>query len=333
MVLAFLLVLGCFNRITFPAYVLVPGLQLFPHFARKPLSLISTLLFGILFTFIAIVFDTSFYRPNFTTYLEVIHNPVITPLNNFLYNYSPENLSAHGLHPFYQHAINNLPLLLGPAIILLLVFWRRSFRLYSAISAVLVLSLFPHQEARFLIPAVPLILSSVRLPADTPRFGRAWVVSWVLFNAIMGAVMGTFHQGGVVPMQMHVARATDVSQVTWWRTYPPPTWLLGGRIDDVKTSILMGAPKETVVAELINSVSCGKKGTGVVLVAPASATVLDEYSVPEEVKSGLVLRERFRISRHIGLDDLDFAEDGIWGTLKRVWGRRGLVMWDVEKIC
>jgi GPI mannosyltransferase 4 len=41
MVLSFLLVLGCFNRTTFPAYLLVPGLQLLPHFRRKYVTLPS----------------------------------------------------------------------------------------------------------------------------------------------------------------------------------------------------------------------------------------------------------------------------------------------------
>jgi hypothetical protein len=34
-VLAFIAVVGVFNRITFPAFLLVPGLQLLPHFWRK----------------------------------------------------------------------------------------------------------------------------------------------------------------------------------------------------------------------------------------------------------------------------------------------------------
>jgi GPI mannosyltransferase 4 len=34
-ILGFLLVLGTFNRITFPAYILIPGLQLLPHFQHK----------------------------------------------------------------------------------------------------------------------------------------------------------------------------------------------------------------------------------------------------------------------------------------------------------
>jgi phosphatidylinositol glycan class Z len=34
-VLAFIAVAGVFNRITFPAFLLIPGLQLLPHFWRK----------------------------------------------------------------------------------------------------------------------------------------------------------------------------------------------------------------------------------------------------------------------------------------------------------
>lgn len=34
-VLSFISVAGVFNRITFPAFLLVPGLQLLPHFWKK----------------------------------------------------------------------------------------------------------------------------------------------------------------------------------------------------------------------------------------------------------------------------------------------------------
>lgn len=35
MVLSFVVVVGTFNRITFPAFLLIPGLRLFPHFVRQ----------------------------------------------------------------------------------------------------------------------------------------------------------------------------------------------------------------------------------------------------------------------------------------------------------
>lgn len=326
--LSFLVVLGVFNRITFPAYLLVPGLQLFPHFRRKPLSLLALVFFIPIFSFMAITFDTSFYNPSVTTYLDVIRAPVITPLNNFLYNFQPQNLAEHGLHPFYQHALINLPQLLGPAYLLVFLFPRRSFRLYSALSAVLVLSLFPHQEARFLIPAVPLILSSVRLPT---KFLRLWIGVWAFFNLFMGGLMGAFHQGGVVPMQLHIAGTGDINHVYWWKTYSPPIWLLNGRIEDIKTTDFMGEDVEKVISEISKGLKCNKPSHRTVLVAPAAAKGLNKFINSD--KKGLALTERWRFRRHVSLDDMDFADDGVWGTLSRVVGKRGLVLWDIEKKC
>jgi phosphatidylinositol glycan class Z len=163
------------------------------------------------------------------------------------------------------------------------------------------------------------------------------MASWVLFNLVMGALMGTFHQGGVVPAQMYIAQADNVRHAVWWKTYSPPIWLLDGKIGDVETTDFMGAPLETVFKELMTSVPCSKKeNSDVILIAPASATALDIYvanSTEDVARKGVVLKERARFNKHISLDDLDFAEDGVWPTLQRVFGRRGLVIWDVERRC
>jgi phosphatidylinositol glycan class Z len=330
-VLAFLCVLGVFNRITFPAYLLVPGLRLFPHFTRNPLSFIYLGLFGSMFAFLAVTIDTSYYRPSTTTFLEVIRDPIITPLNNLLYNYAPENLAKHGLHPFYQHFVANLPQLLGPAFILFVFYFRRSFRLYSALSAVIVLSLFPHQEARFLIPAVPLILSSIKLPSKRGGLLKIWVASWVIFNLAMGILMGTYHQGGVVPMQMHIAQEDNINHAFWWKTYSPPIWLLDGKISDITTTDFMGAPIDHVLNSIDKVVKCNKKNQGIVLVAPAAMTALDLLHA-EKVTKGIALTQRWKYNSHISLDDLDF-DDGVFPALQRLFGRTGLVLWDVQKIC
>lgn len=75
-----------------------------------------------------------------------------------------------------------------------------------------------------------------------------------------------------------------------------------------------------------------KEKNGTYLVAPASATWLDPY-LPNKGLDGLRFREVWRHSKHLNLDDLDFADDGIWNTLARVIGRRGLVAWRVTKSC
>ena len=111
--------------------------------------------------------------------------------------------------------------------------------LVSAISGVAFLSIFPHQEARFLLPAVPLILSSIRIP--TPRIRKSWIITWVVFNVAFGILMGVYHQGGIVPVQMNIAKTNEtVSHAFWWKTYSPPTWLLNGKNEELQTVDLMG---------------------------------------------------------------------------------------------
>jgi phosphatidylinositol glycan class Z len=79
------------------------------------------------------------------------------------------------------------------------------------------------------------------------------------------------------------------------------------------------------------------------LVAPKSATFLDQYianSTTDRIKDGnssnrqfLRLHELWSYTRHLGLDDMDFGDDGVWATLKRVVGRRGLGVWLVSRRC
>lgn len=151
--------------------------------------------------------------------------------------------------------------------------------------------------------------------------------------------MGTYHQGGVVPMQIHIAEQEGVRQVFWWKSYSPPIWLLDGKADIIETTDLMGMQKEAMVQELLASVNCQVKDrTGVYLVAPYSATYLDRFirsknSTAEPRYRDIYLEERWRYSRHLNLDDLDFGDDGIANTLGRVVGRRGLVLWEVRIRC
>jgi phosphatidylinositol glycan class Z len=294
------------------------------------------LIFGGLFTtFIAVYLDTQFYSQQSVTWSHLFTNPTITPLNNLMYNLSSTNLAQHGLHPWYQHAFVNLPQLIGPASILLFVQPYLSLRLYSALSGVVVLSLFQHQEARFLLPTIPLILSSVQLP-QTPRFLKAWTAVWVLFNVSLGILMGVYHQGGVVPMQEFFSQRADAAHVIWWKTYSPPIWLLQGKYEGLNTYDVMGMKGDLMLEKLRQLAPChepsleNQKGT--YLVAPTSATFLDPY-ISGSDNSTLHFEEIWKYSRHLNLDDLDFGDDGVWQTLERVVGRRGLSTWKVTKDC
>lgn len=153
--------------------------------------------FGIFFFGIAVLVDTAFYRPSATLW-DALHSPIITPINNLLYNSDSSNLALHGLHPHYQHFLVNLPQLLGPAYAMMAISlwglpviptWLKNARAVSALSATVILSIFPHQEPRFLIPCVPLLLSCFRVSKS-----RLFLAVWMIFNAALGFLMGIYHQ-------------------------------------------------------------------------------------------------------------------------------------------
>lgn len=297
---------------------------------------------GLFTVLIAISLDTAFYTPRSITWSDLYRNPVITPLNNLQYNLSPSNLAEHGLHPWYQHLLINLPLLIGPAVALLFAKPHLSLRLYSAISGVLVLSIFQHQEARFLLPTVPLLLSSLKLPKKS-TYRKIWIAAWVGFNVVLGLLMGVYHQGGIVPAQVFLSKQPDATQAIWWKTYMPPIWLLNGKNEVLKTRDVAGMEGPLLFEELTQIATCDtpadrrnleylKEPNGTYLIAPLSSTWLDPY-LDNKGLEGLRFREVWRHNKHLNLDDLDWAEDGFWPTLQRVVGRRGLAAWRVTKSC
>ena len=152
--------------------------------------------------------------------------------------------------------------------------------------------------------------------------------------------MGIYHQGGVIPAQIWLGQQNEslgISEVLWWRTYSPPVWLLGG--NNITTTDLMGMPFEEMMKRIDAGVGgCGEQAQALGLVAPASSTELDTWTLGKgelraRKKRSLRFEELWRYRRHLNLDDLDIGEEGVGGTLKRVVGRRGLVVWSVRRTC
>ena len=328
--LAFLGVVGVFNRITFPAYLLIPLTQLLHGVYLQPLRIPIMIAAGLVTMAVAITMDTEFYSGYRPHVRDLFNTAVFTPLNNLMYNADAANLAKHGLHPFWQHFVANLPQLIGPAFPLVLISSRRCMLFWSAIVGTVALSFFPHQEPRFLLPAVPLLLASVKIP----QFGkRYWIAVWVLFNVLAGVLFGLYHQGGVVPAQNWIAQQHDVGQTLWWKTYSPPRWLLNGKSEHMNTTDLMGMKVEQMFEQLKQSAQCEDARDRTLLVAPNSATSLDSYTWPSNTNHNLIFLRLWQYRHHIGLDDLDFGDDGVLPTLQRVVGRRGLVVWQVSKKC
>lgn len=281
---------------------------------------------------LAIAVDTEWYTGESVHFRHLASRAVITPYNNLVYNMDSSNLAKHGLHPYYQHYVANLPQLLGPAILLLFLTPRRNVAFYSAICGITVLSCFKHQEARFLLPAVPLLLSSVKIPH---KIAKPWIHSWIAFNVILGVLLGVYHQGGIVPAQLWVGTQKDVTQAFWWKTYSPPTYPLGQDGARVKTRDLMGMKGDLMIETLIAEIDCGASSS-TILLAPLSATFLDRFAAKNAHTSetpSIVLKEVWRYRQHLNMDDMEFGDDGIIPTLSRVVGRRGIGAWKVHKTC
>lgn len=166
---------------------------------------------------------------------------------------------------------------------------------------------------------------------------------WIIFNLFLGVLMGIYHQGGVIPGQVFLSQQPDATHAIWWKTYTPPIWLLNGKNEVLETMDVMGIKGELLLEQLSQVATCDtpadrrsqeylKEKNGTYLLAPASATWLDPY-LPNKGLEGLRFREVWRYRRHLNLDDLDFGDDGVWNTLARVIGRRGLVAWRVTKSC
>ena len=148
---------------------------------------------------------------------------------------------------------------------------------------------------------------------------------------MLGILMGIYHQGGVIPAQIWLGEqeSLGLTEVLWWRTYSPPVWLLGG--NNLTTTDLMGMDFEKLNEVMDAKVTdCGDFALG--LVAPASSMELDTWK-DGNGDERFVLEELWRHTRHLNLDDLDVGGEGILGTLKRVVGRRGLVIWRVIRKC
>ena len=173
----------------------------------------------------------------------------VTPWNFIRYNMNSTNLAEHGTHSRFTHFFVNQPLLFGPLtlfivfdIIVFAVYKGKSpFRRTSVVSEedtkfwvatysvpLALLSLFPHQEARFLIPLLlPLVVLYGHLIFGKSSV-RAFRISWIALNICAFIFFGFLHQRAVVPSIAYL-RHKSLSQtvrypttVVFSNTYMPP---------------------------------------------------------------------------------------------------------------
>lgn len=326
--------LGIFNRITFPAFLLFPSWYLVKYLWKNKSSVIF-LVSGFVSTSMAyIVIDTIGYTGSET----ILSDPfsyktyVITPLNNLIYNSNYLNLAHHGIHPLYTHLFINIPQILGlSGIILVLYKLKNQYYLtvpfLSAASGIVVLSCFPHQELRFLIPIVPLLCCCFDMSKFTSQFSKktTWInvllYEWYAFNILMSILMGIFHQGGVVPAldHLHTSSTTNTFQV-WWRTYSPPTWILGDKDSSTQVITLndenfdagyiLDATKSTYIFDTMGSDHEKVEKLLEELLSINNQTILITPTASFNVKfdnSTTPYKQLWHYNYHIDMDHLDFS--------------------------
>ncbi|OWZ12088.1 GPI mannosyltransferase 4 [Phytophthora megakarya] len=337
-----LLAVGFFTRFTFPVFFFPLGVELVrqqdsllvvgarkketantPSVVRRLAATAGVVLQGVsaflTWAILFVVVDTRYFRPevfegelNGALLKKIARNAVIAPLNNLLYNMQYDNLELHGVHPRFTHLTVNMPMLFGPIFLVFLVrFLRypdRSFFGSACVFFPLVcLSLAPHQEPRFMLPAI------VPLHLFTALSGRMGVVRfltkhklgkllWVIFNVALALFFGVLHQGGILPMLLSLSTASNsVGNPSTWlslcnfegadnlalgavplifaRTYMPPRFLLTGITTEPAFQVIdLAGNTAKDVLELLSAAKAeqfsGKKSEAL-LVLPASVEVSD----------------------------------------------------------
>ncbi|KAK9876070.1 hypothetical protein WA026_011179 [Henosepilachna vigintioctopunctata] len=216
------------------------------HFHMRIIALIFCALPSLLFIILIDSFCYGYISWGEIGMLDVsINSFVFTPLNFIKYNSNMNNLEKHGLHPRHLHLLVNMPLLFnilalfhlynlsqyihrliqGKLNLLPSVRSIRGLMMLSTVTPLALLSIFPHQEPRFLIPLLlPMVYlyGTNILPEEekevmkaNPNSFRAANVkgtfkylyaAWLVINLTIVLFYGHLHQGGVIPALSHLSK-------------------------------------------------------------------------------------------------------------------------------
>ncbi|ESO07899.1 hypothetical protein HELRODRAFT_169602 [Helobdella robusta] len=270
-----ILTVGVFNRPTFLVFAFIPFIGfLIRNSNLKFLQFLKTIIFTAIFSFLFFVchvlIDSLYYktlisaspRGMFNTltdkgvYYFIKSNLTVTVLNFIKYNTDSDNLATHGIHSRFTHLVVNFPLLFTGLTYFSVydsflrtkksttVFWweSRKFEFHIAFFSWLVplflLSLFPHQEPRFLLPLiVPLV---ILYASQFYHVKTMFFFMWVLPNLLLILFYGFVHQAGVVQSILssqrdvvHPSLNSGKTVITvFWHSYMPPRHLFFGPIDE-----------------------------------------------------------------------------------------------------
>ncbi len=282
-------VVGVWIRVTTLAFLAPSALYYLARLLKaRQFPLLLYTLAAIALTAAALVLvDTRFYAGGGTAQRNSTAITV-TPWNLFLYNSNTENLAVHGLHPRITHAAVNVPMLLTAAAPALYhkIFStarhvvRREMSLFhldallssTVLLAIAALSLFPHQEPRFLLP---LLVPSLALLSTSGAFSsRRMRYAWTAMNAALLVFWGGVHQAALIPVLHSLSSDASGCSIVVAGTYSAPASAVArcvsmGNCSSVPVASLEGSSVSDIDAFLSASVRRGC----VFLAAPAAHPV------------------------------------------------------------
>ncbi|NXN24090.1 PIGZ mannosyltransferase, partial [Nycticryphes semicollaris] len=270
---------------------------------------------------------------------------IVTPFNFLSYNLNPHNLALHGSHPRVTHFTVNGIMLFGILHILAVtagfkmlkkyiyqLIWVKLY--YRGSPGLLVhsegnptlllfyfvplafLSLFSHQEPRFLIP---LILPLVLFSTSQDRAGK-WKHLIITFNVLGALLFGCLHQGGLIPSLFHLEQLVHSPEpsnhsrhytLLFAHTYMPPRSLLNIKKRDAHIEVIdmAGSGEETLchaVGQQANNFTCNDCHVFVIIPGTVRATI---------TKCGVSFKNETLIFPHLSMEDppqIPFLFSGNW---------------------
>eukprot|EP01130_Rhizamoeba_saxonica_P001021 TRINITY_DN10895_c0_g1_i1.p1 TRINITY_DN10895_c0_g1~~TRINITY_DN10895_c0_g1_i1.p1 ORF type:complete len:500 (-),score=45.87 TRINITY_DN10895_c0_g1_i1:5-1402(-) len=288
--LGLVIVVGVFSRFTLIFFIGFLGIWLLYTQLRK--GLIRFIYFSIVVlcsmaatTATIVLIDSLYFRSveilykgdslNISTTiqdLELHGKLLVTPYQNLLYNMDTKNLELHGIHPRITHVLVNTPLLFGLLPFLSICGWKypskrnlipNKILILCIMFPLLILSLAPHQEARFLLPIlIPISILSGNLFKRKEH--KKFLFLWIAFNAVLVLVFGFLHEAGMIDT-ISKMNINSEQHVLFYKTYMPPTHLFHDHKNLLKVHDIGG--NTTLLVETISKLSTSDI---VSIVAPGS---------------------------------------------------------------
>ena len=328
-ILGILLSVGFFNRPTFIAFAVVPMIRVLVSCKDLYLSASFQVFRSFCSTsFLLVVFDTNFYTDLFVDFWniasnDVVSNIVITPLNFIQYNSQSGNLEKHGLHPRYLHLFNLfiigsvlvIPLYLDAIRVVYNKIRRRSNPLASDKTGLLLtiftplflLSIFPHQEPRFLLPLIlPICLSfqskvtlkglvvHQEISGGAYLTNKRYLFPWIVINGLLFYFYAFVHQSGVTQSLFHLHNEVhdktfegNNTSIIFVNMYLPPQHLLHiPKYNPVKVHDLSVEPFPAAYDNLYDILGNDLKDRNNILMVSPSCMTEKLTSLVTQVSSG-----------------------------------------------